>query len=149
MLTNPSKIIFKTKVLFIKLHVFILRNKMESLNTKIGISQKLLKPSCLPQICQKIYWGDAMSTSTFLIDRMPNQVLSFKTPLHQLKICFPISHLISNIPLKICGCTTFVHIHPHVENQTPELSNVLLVLMSHFQRLHRSTLPKLLFSRRM
>lgn len=65
------------------------------------------------------YWGDAILTATYLINRMPSRVLSFTTPLELFQKSFPSSRLYMNLPLKVFGCTAFVHIHT---NQRTKLS---------------------------
>lgn len=42
---------------------------------------------------------------------MPSRILSFETPLNKLQSAFPTSHIESNLPLRVFGCTAFVHIH--------------------------------------
>ena len=52
----------------------------------------------------KIYWSDAVLTTTYLINRLPSVVLDKKSPLevvYQRKIIF--NHL------RIFGCTCYVH----------------------------------------
>jgi IS30 family transposase len=61
----------------------------------------------------KYLWGEAVLTATYLINRMPNKVLSFETPFDVFHKFYPTNRLSSSLPLKIFGCTTFVHIHSH------------------------------------
>lgn len=61
--------------------------------------------------------GDAVFISTYLINRMPNHVLSCETSLHKIKNCFPTYHFISNLPLKVFGGTVFIHIHSHSQSK--------------------------------
>ena len=61
----------------------------------------------------KQFWGDAILTATYLINRMPSQVLNFQTPFQVLLKHYPSSRLVSTIPLKIFGCSAFVHVHSH------------------------------------
>jgi hypothetical protein len=52
----------------------------------------------------RIYWSDAILTSTYLINRLPSAKLNYKSPLeifYQRKIM--IDHL------KIFGCTNYVY----------------------------------------
>lgn len=51
------------------------------------------------------FWGDAILTACYLINRMPSFVLKNQVP-HS--ILFPRQHLYS-LPLRIFGCTCFVH----------------------------------------
>lgn len=55
-------------------------------------------------------WGDAVLTAAYLINRVPSRVLNHRTPLSCLKEFFPDNRLHSNLPLKVFGCTVFVHI---------------------------------------
>jgi hypothetical protein len=56
----------------------------------------------------KSYWGDALLTATYLINRMPSRVLDFQTPLEVLSP--PLSTEIGVSP-KNFGCVCFVYIH--------------------------------------
>ena len=60
----------------------------------------------------KHHWGDAILTATYLINRMPSRILNHQTPCQILLKTFPNTHIISNLPLKIFGCSAFVHIYP-------------------------------------
>jgi hypothetical protein len=67
-------------------------------------NQHLLEVTCslmLDTHVPKSYWGDALLTATYLINRMPSQVLDFQTPLEVLsptslycKRCFSKSFLL-------------------------------------------------------
>lgn len=59
----------------------------------------------------KYLWGEAILTTTYLINRIPTLVLYYVTPLDYLKKPFHTSHIFLNLPLKIFGCTTYVHIN--------------------------------------
>ena len=59
-------------------------------------------------------WEDAILTSCYLINRMPTRVLNYATPLQTLKNTFPNTRLTSDLPLKIFGCTVFVHVPTHL-----------------------------------
>lgn len=61
----------------------------------------------------KHFWGDAILAATFLINRMPSRVLKFQTPFQILLKYFPSSRILSTIPLKVFGYTSFVHVHHH------------------------------------
>ncbi|GMI79954.1 hypothetical protein HRI_001664700 [Hibiscus trionum] len=54
-------------------------------------------------------WGEALLTSTYLINRMPSKVLNFQTPRDVFLSFFPsFKPMNSNLPLRIFGCTVFV-----------------------------------------
>ncbi|RVW73200.1 Retrovirus-related Pol polyprotein from transposon RE1 [Vitis vinifera] len=59
----------------------------------------------------KLFWGQAVLTVAYLINRMPSRVLKFQTPCQTLLKSFPITRLISTVPPKIFGCSVFVHIN--------------------------------------
>lgn len=65
----------------------------------------------------KRFWGEAILTASFLINRMPSQILSFKTLIQVFTQAYPHSRLVSNIPLKVFGCVAFVHIHSQNRNK--------------------------------
>ena len=53
---------------------------------------------------------DAILTASYLINRMPTKILQYTTPLECLKKVFPESRINFELPLKIFGCTAYVHI---------------------------------------
>ncbi|CAN1766567.1 Retrovirus-related Pol polyprotein from transposon TNT 1-94 [Linum perenne] len=74
----------------------------------LEVARALMFSANLP----KYFWGDAVLTATYLINRLPSKTLSFLTPLQCLQNVFPTNHLVSDIPLKMFGCTCFVLIPP-------------------------------------
>jgi hypothetical protein len=56
----------------------------------------------------KSYWGDALLTAKYLINRMPSRVLDFQTPL---KVLSPLLSTAKGVSPKVFGCVCFVHIH--------------------------------------
>lgn len=57
----------------------------------------------------KQFWGDAVLTVCYLINRMPSKVLQFQTPLSVFSKSFPENRTISSLPLKVFGCMVFAH----------------------------------------
>lgn len=73
----------------------------------LEVTRSLLFSSSVPNH----FWGEDVLTATYLINRMPSRVIDFKTPLQSLKSSFPHTRILSQVPLKIFGCTSFVHNH--------------------------------------
>jgi hypothetical protein len=66
----------------------------------LEVTRVLLFQSNIP----KQYWLDAILTASYLINRLPSNILNYKSPLQILyKKKFIIDHL------KIFGCTCYVH----------------------------------------
>lgn len=57
------------------------------------------------------FWGEAVLSVAYLINRMPSKALHIKTPYQTLSSIYPNTRLLSSIPPKIFGCTAFVHDH--------------------------------------
>ena len=72
----------------------------------LEIARSLLFASNVP----KRFWGDALLTSCFLINRMPSKLLQFQTPLQTLQNFFLENRIFSELDLLIFGCTAFVHL---------------------------------------
>ncbi|RDX78994.1 hypothetical protein CR513_40637, partial [Mucuna pruriens] len=64
-----------------------------------------------PNYSSYMLLGEAILTTTYLINRMPSKVLKFKTPRGMFLNHFPTNRLSSNLALKIFGSTTFTHIN--------------------------------------
>ena len=58
----------------------------------------------------KYLLGEAILTAAYLINKSPSRVLKFNTPLNCLKQLYPDNRLIPSLPLRVFGCTVFVHI---------------------------------------
>ncbi|RVW94063.1 Retrovirus-related Pol polyprotein from transposon TNT 1-94 [Vitis vinifera] len=71
------------------------------------VARSLMIASKVP----KQLWGEAVLTASYLINRMPSRILQFKTPCQILLATYPSARIISSIPVKVFGCTAFVHIH--------------------------------------
>ena len=73
----------------------------------LEVAHSLLFTSHVP----KNLWEEAILTATYLINRMSSQILKFKTPFESFLTTYPNSHLVSQILLRVFGCTAFVHMH--------------------------------------
>lgn len=75
----------------------------------------------------KYFWGETILTATYLINRMSSRVLLFKTPCQTLLHSYSNVRIVSNIPIKIFRCTTFIHIiSPTLEKIRPLINKVHL-----------------------
>ena len=61
----------------------------------------------------KSFWGDALLTACYLINRLPSRVLDFKKPISVLQAAFPQNPIFSDLDLRVFGCSVFVHVHDH------------------------------------
>lgn len=61
----------------------------------------------------KTFLEEAILNTILLINRMPTWVLRDKTPLEVFQSVYPKNRLITNLPLSIFRCASFVHIHFH------------------------------------
>ena len=59
----------------------------------------------------KSYWGEAVLTVTYMINRIPSQVLHNKSPVEILKSFYPHFRTSNGLTPRVFGCTTFVHVH--------------------------------------
>lgn len=55
------------------------------------------------------YWGEAVLSSAYLINRMSSKTLGFTTPHQALLSNYPTTKLTTNLSPKIFGCTAFVY----------------------------------------
>ncbi|TQD71560.1 hypothetical protein C1H46_042906, partial [Malus baccata] len=64
---------------------------------------------CSAMHVPKRFWGDAIHTAVFLINRMPSRVLQFQTPIQTLSQYHSLPSLL-HIPPKVFGCVCYVHV---------------------------------------
>ncbi|RVW54234.1 Retrovirus-related Pol polyprotein from transposon TNT 1-94 [Vitis vinifera] len=75
------------------------------------------------------FWGEAILTATYLINRMPSRVLTFQSPRQLFLKQFPHTHAASSdLPLKVFGCTTFVHVYPQNRSKFAPRANKCIFL---------------------
>ena len=71
----------------------------------LEVARSLLFTANVP----KRFWGDAVLTACFIINRQPSEVLNFATPLPRLRQSYPDSRSFSELELHVFGCKAFVH----------------------------------------
>ncbi|CAL9005203.1 unnamed protein product [Prunus brigantina] len=58
------------------------------------------------------FWGEAVLSAAYLINRIPTSILQFRTPLQTLQHQCQIPPT-QNLEPRIFGCVVFVHLHDH------------------------------------
>ena len=59
----------------------------------------------------KSYWGEAVLTATYLINRIPSRVLDNKSPVEVLKSFYPYFRTLNGVTPRVFGCIAFVHVY--------------------------------------
>ena len=59
----------------------------------------------------KSYWGEAVLTITYMINRIPSRVLDNKSPVEILKSFYLHFRTSNGLTPSVFGCTAFVHVH--------------------------------------
>ena len=59
----------------------------------------------------KSYWGEAVLTVTYIINRILSEVLDNKSPVEILKSFYPHFRTSNGLTPRVFGCTAFVHVH--------------------------------------
>ncbi|RVX07666.1 Retrovirus-related Pol polyprotein from transposon TNT 1-94 [Vitis vinifera] len=58
------------------------------------------------------YWGEAITSAAYLINRVPSSSINFQTPLQALTNVV-VTPTVPNLPPRVFGCVAFVHLHKH------------------------------------
>ena len=73
---------------------------------------KTARPIMFTNSVPNAYQGEAILTSSYLINRLPSKYLSFRTPLSVLLDSYPrYKWVLNSLSPKVYGCTVFVHKH--------------------------------------
>ena len=59
----------------------------------------------------KRFWGEALLTATYLINRLPTKILDSKSPMEVLSSFYPHLDPTNKLQPRIFGCVSFVHVH--------------------------------------
>ena len=58
------------------------------------------------------YQGEAITSTAYLINRVPSNSIDFQTPLQALTNVV-VAPTVPNLPLRVFGCVVFMHLHKH------------------------------------
>ncbi|KAL6322733.1 hypothetical protein AAG906_015419 [Vitis piasezkii] len=58
------------------------------------------------------YWGEAITSAAYLINRVPSSSINFQTPLQAFTNAV-VAPIVPNLPPRVFGCVAFVHLHKH------------------------------------
>ncbi|KAA3477406.1 Retrovirus-related Pol polyprotein from transposon TNT 1-94 [Gossypium australe] len=73
---------------------------------------KVARATVFTNNAPKHFWEEAIIIATYFINRMPSHVFKFQSPRQVLISSYPHTLSLSiDLPLKVFGCTSFVHIH--------------------------------------
>lgn len=90
----------------------------------------------------KHFSGEVVLSTTYLINRMPSCILNFYTPYSTLKSFFLTRRVFTSIPLKIFGCSDFVHnLNPHRSKLYPKSIKCVFLRYSPHQKGYRCYSP--------
>ena len=62
------------------------------------------------------YWGEALTSAAYLINRVPSSTINFQTPSQALVEAI-VAPAVPNLSPHIFGCVAFVHLHKHQRNK--------------------------------
>ncbi|RVW29882.1 Retrovirus-related Pol polyprotein from transposon RE1 [Vitis vinifera] len=75
------------------------------------------------------YWGEAITSAAYLINRVPSSSINFQTPLQALTNVV-VAPTVPNLPPRVFGCVAFVHLHKHQRTKLTSMHcNVCLLDM--------------------
>ncbi|RVX18371.1 Retrovirus-related Pol polyprotein from transposon TNT 1-94 [Vitis vinifera] len=100
-------------------HDIIHQTTCSNTSQQNGVAERknrhLLKVVCASLIATKTpisYWGEAITSAAYLINRVPSSSINFQTPLQALTNVV-VAPTVLNLPPRVFGCVTFVHLHKH------------------------------------
>ena len=59
---------------------------------------------------QKMYWGEAVLTAVYLMNRNPTKLLGHQSPVNMLNSKYLIVKLTSGLAARVFGCIAYVHL---------------------------------------
>ncbi|KAK2397259.1 hypothetical protein QL285_058852 [Trifolium repens] len=89
---------------------------MESQKEKTVIYLNLLDALCFKCLSTS-YWGEAVLTAVYLINRVISGVLGNTSPIKSMLSHFPSAPILQNLKTRVFGCVAFVHVHKQYRNK--------------------------------
>ena len=87
------------------------------------------------------YWGEALTSAAYLINRVPSSTINFKTPFQTLTDAV-VAPAVSNLTPHVFGCVVFVHLHKHQRTKlTPQALRCVFVGYATHQKGYRCYHP--------
>ncbi|KAK2389821.1 hypothetical protein QL285_063384 [Trifolium repens] len=63
------------------------------------------------------YWGEAVLTAVYLINRVISRVLGNTSPIKYMLSHFPSAPILHNLKTRVFGCVSFVHVYKQYRNK--------------------------------
>ncbi|KAK2365952.1 hypothetical protein QL285_079388 [Trifolium repens] len=63
------------------------------------------------------YWGEAVLTAVYLINRVISRVLGNTSPIKSMLSHFPSAPILQNLKTRVFDCVAFVHVHKQYRNK--------------------------------
>ena len=70
---------------------------------------EIVRVSLFGMNMSKFYWGEAVKSTVYLINRTLTSVIEFQTPQQKMQSLLPIPYLLKLEP-RVFGCTVYVHV---------------------------------------
>jgi len=77
---------------------------------------EMVRASLFGMNMPRFYWGEAVKSGVYIMNRVPSRVLEFQTPYQKLQTFFDTPHQ-PNLEPRIFGCTVYVHIPKVLRNK--------------------------------
>ncbi|KAK2970690.1 hypothetical protein RJ640_023895 [Escallonia rubra] len=87
------------------------------------------------------YWGEALISAAYLINRVPSRTIDYQTPSQALVEAI-VAPVLPNLPPHVFGCVAFVHLHKHQRNKlSPRALRCVFVGYAAYQKGYRCYHP--------
>ncbi|RVX16606.1 Retrovirus-related Pol polyprotein from transposon TNT 1-94 [Vitis vinifera] len=80
---------------------------------------KVVRASLIDAKINISYWGEAITSAAYLINRVPSSSIDFQTPLQALTNLI-VAPTVTNLPPRVFGYMAFVHLHKNQHQRTKE-----------------------------
>ncbi|PRQ42655.1 putative RNA-directed DNA polymerase [Rosa chinensis] len=103
---------------------------------------EVLRASLFGMNVPREYWGEALKSATYLINRTPSSVINFETPQQKLGTLISAPTL-PNLEPRVFGCVAYVHIPKHLRHKLdPCAKRCLFVGYAEFKKGYRCYDPQ-------
>ena len=102
---------------------------------------EVVRASLIETYMSLSYWGHALTSAAYLINRVPSSTIDFRTPSQALieAIVAPVG---PNLPPHVFGCVASVHLHKRQRNKlTPRALQCVFVGYVAYQKGYRCYHP--------